>query len=166
MFALFYSRMETGDGESSGKRQKFNCDFSLCIICQKSSKKPCTHNPKFESFENPRRYTCERARVDVNDESIHCLLKVLSTKDLIENKAFYHHDCYIDIVNERNLKRATRRFNKARIQLDATLVSPKRGRPTSIRTSPTQDSESNDVPLLQLRSSSTPYNSYCIFYPI
>ena len=109
-------------------------------------------------FENLRRYTCERARVDVNVESIDCLLKFLSTEDLIENKAFYHHDCYRDIVNERNLKRATERFNKARIQLDTTLVIPNDGRPTSIRTSPIQGSKSNNVLLKQLRPSSTPYN--------
>ena len=56
----------------------------------------------------------------------------VTAQNLHSKDAIYHKNCYSNVVNKRNLGKAIERQKRAKKNYDATFISPKRGRPTSL----------------------------------
>jgi len=147
---------------SSPTEMRESLDYKNCIICEKAGSGDCVTNPMLESLTKLLKYAADFAALaDPNITPVHNRLRNLTAEDLSIQKAFYHKNCYSTIVSDRNLQRAVARQQRAQSEKDASLISPKRGRPS---TGSAIQSESSDTPSSivggkRLRSAASPYNS-------
>ena len=79
---------------------------------------------------------------------VHQRLSSHSAPSFIENKRFYHQNCYSFIVNKTKLERVEKRFYKAQDTNDVSLVTPKRGRPSIDLTPPPKLNENESYTIV------------------
>ena len=152
-----------GNTESNQSFEKVDAgvDYKLCIICQKSTSETVI-KPKEESLVKVLKYMKQYSDlVGPNITSVFKRFGNLTTRNLHSKDAIYHKNCYSNIVNERNLGRAIEKQKQAKINYDATFISPKRGRPTSFLplTTILEESSSTLNSAKRLQFTVTPYNS-------
>ena len=101
------------------KVARYDTDFSICIICQRSGgvliEKPNSH-------EKVLKFVHDRARYGDGDfPQMSMRLGDLTASDLISKNATWHRKCYQDTVHTQLTKRAKERCEK---QIAADMYGP------------------------------------------
>ena len=92
------------------KVARYDTDFSLCIICQRSGG---VLIEKLYSHEKVLKFAHDRARYGDGDfPQMNIYLGDLTASDLISKNATWHRKCYQDTVHTQLTKRAKERFEK------------------------------------------------------
>ena len=141
-------------------KRKSELNYNLCIICQENQqKKDVTKVIAVESIEILL-YRCrERARykdskvIDFTER-----VKNITAIDILNNKGFYHRECYKIFSNKSEMNRAEKRYNDALQQSCATSIKRKIGRPSTAK----YKEETAEESMLR-RSQTVPYDkTLCI----